>query len=322
MGPIFLEKIASTITGFPEEKLLLLQHLMLSHHGELEKGSPVTPKLLEAVVLHYADELDARISTIDNFIQTSADGRDGPWTNYNNKLGSHFMATPKWPVAAQAQDLEAKDSQAQYLQPDDSQALDLQPQDLQAQDSQAQDLQADAAASTDDESAPSHLKDYSDRFPDPSASSRLKARPLQSFADAPSELDGSCACCAKVAEESRIPDACGKELADAAETQINFRRDQIDAPSRLGTLGRLEPLGPDAPSRVQSADCNESRDESRLPHQLSETDILMSTRQLHCDQSFDESQSQNAGRNTGMTDGQKIDASSKTVDASPKPRLF
>ncbi|MDR1486702.1 MAG: HD domain-containing protein, partial [Deltaproteobacteria bacterium] len=92
MGPIFLEKIASTIKGFPDEKLLLLQHLMLAHHGELEKGSPVTPKLLEAVVLHYADELDARISTIENFIQTSADGRDGPWTNYNNKLGSHFMA--------------------------------------------------------------------------------------------------------------------------------------------------------------------------------------------------------------------------------------
>nr|WP_125578803.1 HD domain-containing protein [Lapidilactobacillus mulanensis] len=47
-----------------DEDILLLRHMVLSHHGLLEYGSPERPKLLEAEVLHYIDELDASINMI------------------------------------------------------------------------------------------------------------------------------------------------------------------------------------------------------------------------------------------------------------------
>ncbi|HEY8436297.1 MAG TPA: HD domain-containing protein [Haloplasmataceae bacterium] len=50
--------------GFKSEEILILQHMVLSHHGELEHGSPKQPMILEAVVLHLIDEADATINMI------------------------------------------------------------------------------------------------------------------------------------------------------------------------------------------------------------------------------------------------------------------
>ena len=44
----------------------LLNHLLLAHHGKLEFGSPIKPKVLEALILHYIDDLDAKINLIQN----------------------------------------------------------------------------------------------------------------------------------------------------------------------------------------------------------------------------------------------------------------
>ncbi len=54
-----------------DEERLVLQHLILSHHGEMEFGSPVRPMTLEAEVLHYADEASARTA---NFVAALRDG--------------------------------------------------------------------------------------------------------------------------------------------------------------------------------------------------------------------------------------------------------
>ncbi|GAB4315288.1 MAG: HD domain-containing protein [Candidatus Sumerlaeia bacterium] len=56
------EKIRA-IGGMPEEKSVLLIHTILAHHGEREWGSPKRPKTLEALILHFADLLDSRLST-------------------------------------------------------------------------------------------------------------------------------------------------------------------------------------------------------------------------------------------------------------------
>jgi len=61
IGSQMIENAAETIPDFPEETKLLLQHLILSHHGKLEFGSPVKPATLEALVLHSLDILDADI---------------------------------------------------------------------------------------------------------------------------------------------------------------------------------------------------------------------------------------------------------------------
>lgn len=47
------------------EEIKLLQHIILSHHGELEWGSPVTPKFMEAYIIHWADNISAKLAMLD-----------------------------------------------------------------------------------------------------------------------------------------------------------------------------------------------------------------------------------------------------------------
>src|SRR6266481_2874210 len=57
------QKIA-TIPDFPEELAMLVKHMLVSHHGEYEFGSPKLPQTLEAVILHALDDLDGKIQAI------------------------------------------------------------------------------------------------------------------------------------------------------------------------------------------------------------------------------------------------------------------
>ena len=59
------------IDGFPKELSLRLRHLILSHQGKLECASPVVPQTIEAIVLHYADELDSKTDAFTRIINKS-----------------------------------------------------------------------------------------------------------------------------------------------------------------------------------------------------------------------------------------------------------
>jgi 3'-5' exoribonuclease len=72
-------------TGVPRELEQHVVHLVLSHHGKLEYGSPKTPATLEALVTHFIDDLDSRMNSWVNLM-----GRDGGsrrWTDANNVYG-------------------------------------------------------------------------------------------------------------------------------------------------------------------------------------------------------------------------------------------
>ncbi|MDR2368153.1 MAG: HD domain-containing protein [Deltaproteobacteria bacterium] len=97
MGTLFLELVADSLPNFPTDKLLLMQHMILAHHGSHDKGSPVTPKVLEATVLHYLDELDARVNHISRLIREETAGVDWAMTNYDRFSESFFISTPRWP---------------------------------------------------------------------------------------------------------------------------------------------------------------------------------------------------------------------------------
>lgn len=56
------------------QSILLLKHVVLSHHGKLEFGSPVTPRLLEAEIMHYIDDLDAKINMISDALNKTEPG--------------------------------------------------------------------------------------------------------------------------------------------------------------------------------------------------------------------------------------------------------
>jgi 3'-5' exoribonuclease len=98
MGAAFLSEIAETIHGFPALKLQLLQHLILSHHGTASMGSPQTPKLIEALLLHHLDNLDAKLNAAFSFIETDAGKTvDGlHWTSFHRLFETFFMRTPSF----------------------------------------------------------------------------------------------------------------------------------------------------------------------------------------------------------------------------------
>lgn len=71
---------------FPYELRLRLQHMIVSHHGEYEYGSPKLPMTLEAIALHYLDNLDAKMHSISLLMNEDANA-DSPWTPYQPNLG-------------------------------------------------------------------------------------------------------------------------------------------------------------------------------------------------------------------------------------------
>lgn len=83
------EKIerASELTAepFPRELRLRLEHMILSHHGALEYGSPKLPMTPEAIALHYLDNLDAKVHLFAREIANDP-ARDSSWTPYNAGL--------------------------------------------------------------------------------------------------------------------------------------------------------------------------------------------------------------------------------------------
>ena len=71
--------------GFPEELKKNVIHLILSHQGELEHGSPVLPATLEAIILYYADEMDSKANAIKHIIdRDKAPGKK--WSQYIHLL--------------------------------------------------------------------------------------------------------------------------------------------------------------------------------------------------------------------------------------------
>jgi 3'-5' exoribonuclease len=62
IGRDLVRDTAKTIEGFPEETLLLLEHAILAHHGRHEFGAPVLPQTVEAILVNFIDELDAKMN--------------------------------------------------------------------------------------------------------------------------------------------------------------------------------------------------------------------------------------------------------------------
>lgn len=80
-GVLWIEERARRIPGFPEALLDELKHLVLSHHGELEWGSPVQPLTAEAIALHSLDNLDAKLWAYERAVAESS-GNGSRWTEW------------------------------------------------------------------------------------------------------------------------------------------------------------------------------------------------------------------------------------------------
>jgi len=83
LGVMLIERYILKLQDFPRTKRDLLMHLILSHHGEREHGSPVTPCVAEAVALHHIECLDAKLQGIQSTIERSLKaGGASAWTDF------------------------------------------------------------------------------------------------------------------------------------------------------------------------------------------------------------------------------------------------
>ena len=89
IGTQMVKSKIAEIPQFPAELEMLLEHMLLSHHGQYEWGSPKKPKVLEAVILHYLDDMDAKISGFQEMVEKSQEP-DKKWTDrsfmFDNKM--------------------------------------------------------------------------------------------------------------------------------------------------------------------------------------------------------------------------------------------
>ena len=86
-------KIAE-VPNFPAELKTLLEHLIISHHGHYEFGSPKLPMFPEALMLHYLDDLDSKMESMRAQLERDA-AREGDWTGYNASLERPLLDSRK-----------------------------------------------------------------------------------------------------------------------------------------------------------------------------------------------------------------------------------
>jgi 3'-5' exoribonuclease len=99
MGVDLVEKTIATLPGFPERLRTLVLHLILSHHGKLEFGSPKLPMIPEALALNFIDDLDAKMMAVTTEFEKSIREGKGPdeltgkvWSLDNRQL----LNTRRW----------------------------------------------------------------------------------------------------------------------------------------------------------------------------------------------------------------------------------
>jgi 3'-5' exoribonuclease len=67
-----VEKKLEALPDFPPKLRLLVEHLILSHHGQYAFGSPKLPMIPEAILLHYLDDMDAKMQTVQSEFERNA----------------------------------------------------------------------------------------------------------------------------------------------------------------------------------------------------------------------------------------------------------
>lgn len=87
LGVNLVDRKISEIPDFPGNLRLLLLHAILSHHGELEFGSPKKPKTIEALLLHFIDNMDSKTN---QFIEM-LDNQQVPWSQYSKNLDRYLL---------------------------------------------------------------------------------------------------------------------------------------------------------------------------------------------------------------------------------------
>jgi 3'-5' exoribonuclease len=112
-----LQRKIALVPGFPEEMKVLIEHLIISHHGEYEFGSPKLPMFPEALMLHYLDDLDSKMESMRAHFEREA-GSDSEWTTYNSSLGRTLLNTQKFLAPKAEEPQRPEESQSKERPPE------------------------------------------------------------------------------------------------------------------------------------------------------------------------------------------------------------
>ena len=89
LGLIMVREAINSISGFPDDLRAQIEHLIVSHHGTREHGSPIEPRTIEAFILSAIDELDTRIHQVRRAIQDDPGGDE--FRAWHKRLGRVFF---------------------------------------------------------------------------------------------------------------------------------------------------------------------------------------------------------------------------------------
>ena len=92
IGVEMIGKSADKIEGFPAKLEAELKHLIVSHHGEYEYGSPKKPAIMEAFALNFADNMDAKMETLKELLSTPQ-AQTGEWLGFQKMLDTNVRKT-------------------------------------------------------------------------------------------------------------------------------------------------------------------------------------------------------------------------------------
>ncbi len=99
LGHIVMEletvtKAMDEIEGFPAKLKTVVQHILISHHGQYEFGSPKLPMIREALVFHYMDDMDSKMAAVRAAL--AIDSGEEEWSAYSGALGRKFLRLEKY----------------------------------------------------------------------------------------------------------------------------------------------------------------------------------------------------------------------------------
>ena len=98
LGYYRIRREIERLEGFPAELEQALLHIILSHHGSLQNGSPVVPCTREATLVHMIDNLGSRLGSFDRLQAELADGEH--WSGFDKVIGASAFFGPAGPVSA------------------------------------------------------------------------------------------------------------------------------------------------------------------------------------------------------------------------------
>ncbi len=99
LGHIVMEletvaKAMEEIDGFPAKLKAVVQHILISHHGQYEFGSPKLPMIREALVFHYLDDMDSKVAAVRSAM--TIESGEEQWSAYSGALGRKFLRLERY----------------------------------------------------------------------------------------------------------------------------------------------------------------------------------------------------------------------------------